>query len=80
QNIHLFDTTDIKQIEILRGPASVQYGTDAIGGVIQLISKTPTQNKIFTTIEAGEKNTYKSILGIDLAQDGYYAQIRGQRF
>ena len=39
QNIHLFDTTDIKQIEILRGPASVQYGTDAIGGVIQLISK-----------------------------------------
>lgn len=80
QNIHLFDTTDIKQIEILKGPASVQYGTDAIGGVIQLISKTPTQNEVFTTIETGEKNTYKSILGLDLYQNGYYAQIRGQRF
>lgn len=54
-NIPLFDLSDIKQIEILKGPASVQYGTDAIGGVIQLISKIPTENSIFTTIEAGEK-------------------------
>jgi vitamin B12 transporter len=29
--------SDLKQIEILKGPASVQYGTDAIGGVVQLI-------------------------------------------
>ncbi|SPL71016.1 TonB-dependent receptor plug domain-containing protein [Acinetobacter stercoris] len=79
-NIPLFDLTDIKQIEILKGPASVQYGTDAIGGVIQLISQTPTKNKVFTTIETGEKNTYKSIIGADLIKDGYYAQIRGQRF
>lgn len=79
-NIPLFDLSDIKQIEILKGPASVQYGTDAIGGVIQLISKIPTENSIFTTIEAGEKNTYKSILGVDVAEDGFYAQIRGQRF
>lgn len=79
-NLHLFDLTDIERIEVLKGAASVQYGTDAIGGVIQLISKIPQKNQIFTTIEAGEKNTYKSILGIDLAQDGYYAQLRGQRF
>ncbi|MDY6459231.1 TonB-dependent receptor plug domain-containing protein [Acinetobacter faecalis] len=78
-NLHLIDTTDIKQIEILKGPASVQYGTDAIGGVIQLISKTPTKNSAFTTVEVGEKNTYKSILGVDAAENGYYAQIRGQR-
>lgn len=78
-NLHLIDTTDIKQIEILKGPASVQYGTDAIGGVIQLISKTPTENSAFTTVEVGEKNTYKSLVGIDAAENGYYAQIRGQR-
>ncbi|WP_298143948.1 TonB-dependent siderophore receptor [uncultured Acinetobacter sp.] len=78
-NLHLIDSADIKQIEILKGPASVQYGTDAIGGVIQLISKTPTENSAFTTVEAGEKNTYKSIVGVDAAENGYYAQIRGQR-
>ncbi|TCB35642.1 TonB-dependent receptor [Acinetobacter sp. ANC 4910] len=79
-NIPLFDLSDVKQIEILKGPASVQYGTDAIGGVIQLISKIPTENSIFTTIEAGERNTYKTILGVDVAEDGFYAQLRGQRF
>jgi vitamin B12 transporter len=26
----------------------------------------------------GENNTYKSVIG-DLAEDGFYAQIRGQR-
>lgn len=79
-NTPLFDLSDIKQIEILKGPASVQYGTDAIGGVIQLISKIPTENSIFTTVEAGERNTYKTILGVDIAEDGFYAQLRGQRF
>ena len=78
-NIHLLDTSSIDRIEILKGPASVQYGSDAIGGVVQLISKTPTQNQVFNTIEAGERATYKNILGADLAQDGAYLQIRGQR-
>jgi vitamin B12 transporter len=40
------DTTDIKQIEVLKGPASVLYGTDAISGVVQLISKTPEKTQL----------------------------------
>ncbi|WP_111885380.1 TonB-dependent receptor plug domain-containing protein [Acinetobacter sp. CFCC 11171] len=78
-SLPFIDTTDIKQIEVLKGPASVLYGTDAIGGVVQLITKTPTKNSAFITGEMGENNTYKSIIGADLAQDGYYAQVRGQR-
>lgn len=73
------DTTDIKQIEILKGPASVLYGTDAIGGVVQLISQTPEKTSTFLTTEMGENSTYKSVLGADFAEDGLYAQIRGQR-
>ncbi|UXI50925.1 MULTISPECIES: TonB-dependent receptor plug domain-containing protein [Acinetobacter] len=78
-SLPFIDTTDIKQIEVLKGPASVLYGTDAIGGVVQLITKTPTKNSAFITGEMGENNTYKSIIGADFAQDGYYAQVRGQR-
>ncbi len=79
-NILLFiDTTDIKQIEILKGPASVLYGTDAIGGVIQLISKKPEKTGAFITGEVGENKTYKSVIGADLYEDSFYAQIRGQR-
>ena len=78
-NLAFIDTTDIKQIEILKGPASVLYGTDAIAGVVQLVSKTPDKNTAFITGEIGENDTYKSIVGADLVQDGFYAQIRGQR-
>ena len=78
-SLPFIDTTDIKQIEVLKGPASVLYGTDAIGGVVQLISKTPEKTSAFVTSELGENKTYKSVIGADLAENGFYAQLRGQR-
>lgn len=75
----LLDTTNLDRIEILKGPASVQYGTDAIGGVIQMITSTPERNSAFLTGIYGEDNTYKAIIGTDLVSDtGFFAQIRGQ--
>ena len=78
-NTELLDLSDVGQIEILKGPASVQYGSDAIGGVIQLLTDTPEKNSAFITGLYGENNTYKALVGLDLAQDGFFAQIRGQR-
>lgn len=77
-SLPFLDTTNIKQIEILKGPASVLYGTDAIGGVVQLITQTPEKTGAFVTGQYGENNTYKAIVGADLFDDGFYAQIRGQ--
>ena len=78
-SLAFLDTTDLKQIEILKGPASVLYGTDAIGGVVQLISKTPEKNAAFVTAEIAENQTYKTVIGADLIENGIYAQLRGQR-
>lgn len=78
-NTQFMDVSDVGKIEVLKGPASVQYGSDAIGGVIQLISATPKKNRLFTTVEAGEQNTYKTVVGADLRQNDLYAQVRGQR-
>ncbi len=74
------DTTDVQQIEILKGPASVQYGSDAIGGVVQLISKKPEKTGAELTGIYGENNTYKAIVNSNLVTDqGFYAQVGGQR-
>lgn len=74
------DTTDVQQIEILKGPASVQYGSDAIGGVVQLISNKPEKTGAELTGIYGENNTYKAIVNANLVTDqGFYAQVGGQR-
>ena len=74
------DTTDVQQIEILKGPASVQYGSDAIGGVVQLISKKPVKSGAEVTGIYGENNTYKAIAKANLVtEQGFYAQVGGQR-
>lgn len=78
-NINFADLTNVSRIEVLKGPASVQYGSDAIGGVVQLISSPPKKQRFFTTVEGGEQNTYKAIVGADLVQEDAYFQVRGQR-
>lgn len=41
QYLNTIDPFTIEKIEILRGSGSVQYGSDAIGGVIQVFTKEP---------------------------------------
>lgn len=78
-SLSFLDTTDIHQIEVLKGPASVLYGTNAIGGVVQVISEIPNQTGAFVTAEMGEHQTYKSLIGADYAANDIFIQVRGQR-
>ena len=38
----LVNLGEVERIEVLRGPASVQYGSDAIGGVVNIITRRPS--------------------------------------
>ncbi len=38
---------EIKQIEVVRGPASVVWGANAVNGVVNIITKTPRENEGF---------------------------------
>jgi outer membrane receptor protein involved in Fe transport len=40
-NMSLYDIPAVERVEVLRGPASVLYGTDAFGGVVHIISQEP---------------------------------------
>ena len=42
----------IERIEVLKGSASTLYGSDAQGGVINIITKKPTENQVKTTLRA----------------------------
>ncbi len=50
---------DLRQVEIIKGPSSTLYGGDAISGVINLISKTPSEKPVYDIMFNGESaNAY----------------------
>lgn len=73
------DLTSTARIEILKSPASVQYGSDAIGGVVQIISSKPARTGGEITGIIGENNTYKAMVSGDVVHNGFYASLSGQR-
>jgi outer membrane receptor protein involved in Fe transport len=40
-------SNEVKQIEIVRGPASVPWGANALTGVVNILTKTPRENEGF---------------------------------
>lgn len=43
--VGLVDVSIIERVEVVRGPASVLYGSDAIGGVVNLITRVPEEGE-----------------------------------
>lgn len=56
---HQFATHNIKQIEVIQGPASVLYGANAFTGIINIITKTESKDwqGIEVQTEYGSDNT-----------------------
>ena len=71
-NLSLYDLYSIERIELLKGPNSVLYGTDSFGGVINIITRKPTERK-----EAGSNGEiateYNSAWGLE--RTGGYIDI-----
>lgn len=53
------DINSIERIEIVNGPMAVSFGTDAMGGVINIITKRALQNNLSITAKAQEETTGK---------------------
>ena len=63
-------TSDIQQFEVLRGPQSGLYGSDAIGGVISVITrKGDGPARATASIETGTYQTFNQSAGVSGSQD-----------
>lgn len=56
--LSLSDTADIESVELLKGPASALYGTAEAGGIVNLITKKPTETPYFSASMNGGSYQY----------------------
>ena len=52
-NLGFMGLANVERVEIIRGPSAVQYGSSALGGVINIITKQGVENKPYASLEAG---------------------------
>ncbi len=70
-DINNFSLNNIEKIEILKGSQSTLYGSDAVAGVINIITKK-TSNKpvnLDINLSAGSYNTYKGFASLSGSND-----------
>lgn len=74
--LDLNDPSNFSTVEVLRGPNGAQYGSDSIGGVVQLVSRTPVLG--YASPEThGEVNTF--FTSADLSYGGNTLVTYGTR-
>ncbi len=69
-NFARLDTENIERIEVLKGPQSTLWGTDAIGGVVSITTKRPDEGlggSVFG--EYGSFNTFRGGASVGNAND-----------
>ena len=69
-NFAFLDTANIARIEVLKGPQSTLWGSDAIGGVVSILTKEPDEGLGGSAFgEYGSYNTWRGGASIESAND-----------
>ncbi len=76
-NWNRINAFDIERVETFKGPGSSLYGNNAMGGVINIITKKPQKpQEIYGGLSYGTFNTIRQDLNVRLRTDeGYYGTI-----
>lgn len=72
---------DIERIEVVRGPASALYGSGALGGVINLVTRRAPANtpvQAFGELAGGTQRTIRGTLGLAGTMEGWDYMVAGQ--
>jgi outer membrane receptor for ferrienterochelin and colicins len=91
ESLGQIDVNTIERIEIVEGPMSVVYGSDAMAGVINVITKKGSENKLSVNARIQEetagseysafdkKGTHNGSLGINWQSNGWQIGASGTR-
>ena len=94
-NISKIPTSNVERVEIIRGPTATQYGASAMGGVINVITKTGGQDVLSGSVQTGlgsydywdtiislggEKNGFDYFINYDYSTRGDYTTGNGERY
>ena len=73
---------DAQRVEVVRGPLSSVYGSDAVGGVINVIPRIggDTGFEPYFEVSAGELETYRGLVGAAGTQDRLSYNVTLERF
>jgi outer membrane receptor protein involved in Fe transport len=86
--LDLTDASNVQVVEALRGPNGAQYGSDSIGGTIQLISRTPqfgyakpeTHGEVSTSFTSADLSFGgNTLISYGTRRFGFLANIAGRR-
>ncbi|MCZ2460650.1 MAG: TonB-dependent receptor [Chitinophagales bacterium] len=70
---------DIKKIEIVKGPSSSLYGSEAMGGVVNIITQQPQKDRISAGLRYGRFNALDANLTASLKKQKWGLQVFGNR-
>lgn len=68
-----YTASDVEKVEVIRGPASTLYGTNAMGGVINIITKEQKEEgfRANSRLMYGSYNTQKYMINTGFKKDGF---------
>lgn len=75
-NFATLNADNIERIEVLRGPQSTLYGSDAIGGVINIITRKADRGvNASGALEGGSFSSFRGSLNAGYAEGGFKANV-----
>ncbi len=78
RDIGRLSTLATERIEVTKGPSSVEFGSDALGGVINLVQAAPTQRlTVDGTLRAAELGRQEASLGASQQRGAFGYRVTG---
>lgn len=79
-NLSRLSLSNIKKVEVIKGPASSLYGSEAMGGVINIITELPNNNALDAQIKVGGYGLFDATVNAAIAGNKTKGNISYNRF